>query len=566
MKTKHLLPILIAIFLFDTFSSFAQTQISTHTKPVRDELTAWDPVRGLWLSNSIEAIAQKKPIPDRTFSEDFTPAEMYNAVPSATRNRINQSMQQQAISPADQSGRDELSRVNSFIQRPNCHPVMGRTYGDPHLASFDGASYSFQTVGEFILVKSASGNMEVQVRQRPQRDDFSLNTAVAMQVSGDRVCFYPNEKPDANQTTPLRINGEAVYIEEETYYLEHGGTIRKTRRDYLITWPTGETVSLDMNQSGGMDFMNIAVQIYPCSDNYEGILGNANGNVGDDFDTRGRSSRPNDLAFHTFGGGANDATSQNMEREYLSFLAKDFASSWRIEEQTSLFDYGFGQSTFGFTDETFPRVHHTLNDLDPNQRDRARRDCERQGIRGADLNGCIYDRGFLDIKPTPPPTPVIDRGNGAVLTPVVRPEPNVNPGRRPQTVGANKEVFNPNGGGAQPRPTNPNGGNGTEDKENVREPISSPEPTPTKDIETPEKKPVEPIKESVIEPEPVISTPKPVYNEPKPVRKDPVFQQSSGSSRDNSTPISSPRPVVTTKPISTPKPTVSPTIGKTRGG
>ncbi|NJL85939.1 MAG: hypothetical protein HC886_08105 [Leptolyngbyaceae cyanobacterium SM1_1_3] len=78
------------------------------------------------------------------------------------------------------------------------NPVQARSYGDPHIQTYDGLHYSFQTVGEFILSKSRDSSFEVQTRQGRVRDNngLSLNTAVAMNVCGHRVAVYI-EDPDA---------------------------------------------------------------------------------------------------------------------------------------------------------------------------------------------------------------------------------------------------------------------------------------------------------------------------------------------------------------------------------
>lgn len=541
----------------------AQDQFSKDFENIHKELVSWDPVRGEWLSTSLVAMSRNEPVPDRMFPEDFTPMEMLKVVPADTRNRVATTVQTNARNNRDSVSNVTWNRMNAIINRSGCSPVMGRTYGDPHLSSFDGATYSFQTVGEFILARSTSGNFEVQARQRPQTEDISLNTAVAMNVAGDRVCLYASEKPDGNNTTPLRINGEAIYLENNTYYLAHGGTIRMSKRnDYLVTWPTGETVNVDIHSNASFPFMNIAVQVFPCADTYEGILGNANGRSADDFDTRGASSRPTNLVFHTF-GNANDAASQAMEREYLAFLARDFARSWRINEQISLFDYGFGQSTWAFTDESFPRVHHTLADLTPDQRDRARRDCERNGISGNDLNGCIYDRAFVDIPPSPRPQ-IPDRTSNYTRVPVTHPKPNVNPGGTIRPVDPAKQSDR---GSLDKTPSTPGSRPATETTAPKQNPETRPQTeAPPKTDPVPQTKPVSrPTDQQVTRP----TAPKQEPQQPKPVTEEAPQSRGgnfgralekvvtgSGSSNSGSGSSSSGRsgstPTPVNKPVSTP--------------
>lgn len=577
---KQYIPIsLLALCTMTGMRAVAQDQFSKDFDNIRQELTSWDPVRGEWLASSLVSMSRNEPIPDRMFPENFTPMEMLRAVPQSTRNAIASTATTGSQNSRDSLSRESWNRINSYVARANCRPVMGRTYGDPHLSSFDGASYSFQTVGEFVMVRSASRNMEVQTRQRAQSDNFSLNTAVAMNVGGDRLCLYANEKPDGNSTTPVRLNGEAIYVEDGAYYLPHGGTIvRSGKKDYLVTWPTGETVSIDM-RNGAFPFMNIAIQLYPCVDSYEGVLGNANGRSSDDFDTR-KPSRPAYLAASTF-GSANDPAAQAMEKEYLAFLAKDFARDWRVTPQTSLFDYGFGQSTYTFTDESFPRVHHTLADLTPAQRDQARRDCERSGISGNDLNGCIFDRGFVNIPPSPRPV-VDDQVINWKPRPVTNPTPNVNPGdvRRP-AVGSDREERTPAGNSGTAQPISTQQDDGKTQPQTVSRPDSgTPTESPSKgSTASPAEKqpatqpqtvtrPAEPATQPTKTPAPATSQP-----EEKPNRSNNGFgrllekvgssSSGSGSSSGRSSGSSSPKPASTSGSTPAPAPKTSAPAPKT---
>lgn len=420
---KRILPI-VALILTTNSATFSQEDKFTQDfQPVRAELTKWDPIRGEWLASSLVAIAHKQAIPDRTFPEDLTPVDMLRLVPESNITIINQLVRDNQRIATDSSARNDWNNVYSIVNRPSCRPVMARTYGDPHLSSFDGANYSFQTVGEFVLVKSISENIEIQTRQQPQTDDFSLNTAVAMNVAGDRVCIYANEKPDNVSNCALRINGAPTYITAGTYFLPHGGIVRYSSNTYVVTWPTGESANVDMKNTSSMNFLNIAVQIYPCAQNdLQGLLGNGNGNSSDDFDRN--SNRASNQSFPIFG---NDQASNTIEKEFLSFLARDYAREFRITQATSLFDYGFGQSTMAYTDESFPRIHRTISDLPNDRQVSARRNCENQGITGNELYGCIYDNAYLEIPPSPRPV-IKDPTQGVTMVVLDKPGRNVNPG------------------------------------------------------------------------------------------------------------------------------------------
>jgi hypothetical protein len=427
---------------------FAQAdRFEQEFQPLRSVCMEWDEVRGAWLAESIVAISNQTAIPDRTFPEDFTPAEMLRMAPQGTRTRIEAAAaQQQKIAAAP--NRERWNRVTNFVSRPNCATVSGRSYGDPHLVSFDGATTSFQTVGEFVLVKSDMQNLEIQTRQEAQSDDFSLNTATAMNVAGDRVAIYANEKPDNISTSALRVNGEAIQLTRSVFFLPNGGTVRYAGNSYTVTWPTGETAHVQIRRSGRMNFLNIMVQIFPCAQNdIQGLLGNANGRRNDDFDMRNGLNRPTYLAT-AFGNEQMQAATIAAEKEYLAFLARDFAREFRVLQSRSLFDYSFGRNTYSYTDESYPRNHRSVGDLNAQQQAAARRNCEAQGITGDDLRACMFDNAFLQIPPTPRPV-VNDPTVGTILKPVVRPVPNVNPVR----PGSVRERNTPSGTVAPvPRP------------------------------------------------------------------------------------------------------------------
>lgn len=394
------------ILFFLTFVGnivFSQDLFSSAFSEIKNDLVSWDPIRGEWLATSILAMKDNANIPDRTFPEEYTPYEMLTMIPLQKRKEIAEKVARQQGIPHTNLSR-EWSFVNLFFNHSFCEQTMGRSYGDPHLNSFDNASYSFQTVGEFVLSKSKIIPFEVQARQMPQDQSFSLNNAVAMNVGGDRLSFYADEKPD-NQKQAFRLNGEGTQLLGRTYFLPKGGTIRLEGRNYIVSWPTGESVIIDNRASGTMTFVNITVQVFKCDQNqYEGLLGNLNGNHLDDFNGRD-INRQTPIFTSSYGNLGFQQASVIAEKEYLNFLARDFADDWRVTDQTTLFDYTIGESTASFTDRTFPYIHYTLNDIPQDRQNSARRRCEEMGISQAEMNGCIYDQGFLNIPPNPIPNP-----------------------------------------------------------------------------------------------------------------------------------------------------------------
>lgn len=416
-------------------------------EPVKETLESWDPIRGAWLAEAMPAVINQEEVPVRTFPENVTPMEMMALVPSDTREDLMNIAEDNRGNEQD----DQFwSQMNSMVQQADCpqreatsinrRPRQARSYGDPHLVTYDGERVSFQAVGEFVLTKSGNERFEVQTRQRPVQDDFSLNTAVAMNMNGDRVCLYAEDFPDGNVNNPLRVNGQAVNMSGNTYFLPKGGVVRRSGQSYIFDWPTGESVNARAGRTGGMNFYNVSVNIVPCgTPNLSGVLGNADGIGRNDFDNSAWSTP----------GGIFASNSQNWERERSAFAIRNMADHYRVTQATSLFDYGIGQSTFTFTDRSYPRVIRTVNDLDPVRRERARRQCDNAGIRGADMNGCIYDNAYLNITPVPDPP---------IRQPTVTPE-TVTPIRQPiRNDNAQPPIIPVRGIGS---PRIPNGGGNT---------------------------------------------------------------------------------------------------------
>ena len=382
------------------------------------ELSSWDSVRGVWLSNSIIALANRTPLPERKFQEDFTPFEMMKLVTTEKQQRIHQ----QIGRTNDFEGLNETKYiliVKSFVEKIKCSVLIGRSFGDPHLSTFDKGNYSFQTVGEFVLMKMKNSEIEIQCRQQPQNENFSFNTAIAINLAGDKIGLYGSESPDRNSA--LRINGRS-YTEGSAFALPHGGTIRVKGEQYTFSSPYGETVTAELrNWRGGFRFMNINVQIFSCyTMELGGLLGNANNDADDDFITRSRMPQVSYSAI--FGNSLLSKLTAQAERQYLTFLANEFADLWRVTNESTLFEYSSGKNTLSYTDKTFPRAHLTLADLTPAQQTRARKKCENDGVVGEDLRGCVFDQAFLEVDPAPR-APVPDFTKGAFLGRTELPSP-----------------------------------------------------------------------------------------------------------------------------------------------
>jgi len=262
---------------------------------------------------------------------------------------------------------------------PLCHPYCGRnnqtatSTGDPHLITIDGQRYDFQGVGEFVALKSTSDNFEVQARQAPWQGSrlVSTNTAVAMNVAGDRVGIY------AGATPRLLVNSEPITLTGRTMWLTNGGLIEHREGQYTVIWPDNTAVQVQI-RGAWLDLL-LALPKERRS-KVAGLLGNFDGDP------------KNDLA-------ARDGTAVTLEGlaqdEAYRQLYKVFGNSWRITQTVALFDYGPGEDTTTYTDLTFPQKPISIADLDEATRRAAEAKCRQAGVTmQPHLDNCILDIGL----------------------------------------------------------------------------------------------------------------------------------------------------------------------------
>ncbi|MBA3921068.1 MAG: VWD domain-containing protein [Nostocaceae cyanobacterium] len=277
----------------------------------------------------------------------------------------------------------------------------GKSWGDPHLITFDGLSYNFQTVGEFILAKSKDGDVEVQTRQTPVNSNLSLNSAVAIRVGSDRVAIYAQDLPDADTSTQLRVNGKPVVIEGNKVALSSGGAIAKNGGTYIVNLPSGEKVVVTASTFNGKSYLDIVIYVYNQPNRMSGLLGNLDGNRDNDQISRdgnvlsSRSTYGNlKDVLNLVGVGKLPVNLDAADKLYLDKLYKDFGNSWRVKQQESLFDYPTGMTTANYTDKNFPKNYLTLDMLSTEQIAKAQNACEKAKVTQDMMSGCIYDVGF----------------------------------------------------------------------------------------------------------------------------------------------------------------------------
>ena len=255
----------------------------------------------------------------------------------------------------------------------------GRAWGDIHVQTLDGAIYDFQAAGEFVASRSTAGDLEVQLRLESTgfSNNVSIVTAVAVLVDTSRASVALGRDP------MLSVEGQPVTLSSgDGLDLPDGGWIKRSKRGYEIYWNDGSSLTIDVRKRHLNAFLR------PASNRrstLEGLFGNFNGNAMDDIDAV--------TAMATLASGSGSGLEPQLtELARALFLDKD--DDRLVAQDTSLFEYGPGQSTHTFR-KPAPKREASVAGLPTSRRRQAQAVCEKAGVTDPDLlEACIVDVGY----------------------------------------------------------------------------------------------------------------------------------------------------------------------------
>lgn len=201
--------------------------------------------------------------------------------------------------------------------------------GDPHLFTFDGEYYDFQSVGEFVAAKSTIDNLELQVRQEDYKEGkrglVSITTAISFNTGSDVIFLNLSPKQILINSKPLASQDPVTELANDWKLIQNGSDVivvndlKKERLEVLFTghWLSYK-LSLGESRKGALN----------------GLLGNFDGKKENDIGVRnGTVFNPGDF------------------RKFYSI----FSDEWRIDQSKSLFYYEDGKNTSSYTDKGLPK-------------------------------------------------------------------------------------------------------------------------------------------------------------------------------------------------------------------
>jgi hypothetical protein len=221
-------------------------------------------------------------------------------------------------------------------QQPNygpCGPGCTQSNGDPHLLTVNKYRYDFQAAGEFTLLRSADGAVDIQARQQPfgTSNKVSINTAIAAQVGKHRVGVYV-----VDSALQLELDGKPLDVSSGPKDLGGGARIASVAKGYEIDFPDGTQLwTLSVGDYG------INAQIKPSATlaaDGQGLLG---------------TIIPGGLGVPLLPDGTRLPAAADAHQHHVALYGQ-FADAWRLTDKTALFDYDSGKSTASYTIKDFP--------------------------------------------------------------------------------------------------------------------------------------------------------------------------------------------------------------------
>jgi hypothetical protein len=252
----------------------------------------------------------------------------------------------------------------------------GRAWGDIHVRTMDGATYDFQSAGEFVASRSVAGDLEVQLRLESTgfTGPVSVATAVALLVDTTRASVVVGRDP------LLFVDGQPEPLADGVVDLPGGGRIERSKRGYEIYWADGSILSVDARKR----FLNAFLRPAAARRNtLSGLFGNFNGKAGDDIHATVAAL-----------GSVSSSQVNTALAELARTLLVDDEDPSLLAQEESLFEYEPGQSTYSFR-RPEPRREATPEALPVSWRKRAEKACEEAGVTAPDLlEACIVDVGY----------------------------------------------------------------------------------------------------------------------------------------------------------------------------
>jgi hypothetical protein len=261
-------------------------------------------------------------------------------------------------------------------ERIPCLDDCAMSNGDPHIVTVDGSAYDFQAAGEFVLLRSADGVVEIQGRQVPLGDTpgVTINSALAARVDGHRIGVYVQDG-----ARELRATIDGAPLDPSVRTAVGAGHARPVQGGlaWEIAFPDGSFA-----YAVGIGTYGINVLIEPAP----ALVPGARGVMGTVPDGSWAPALPD--------GSPLAATSGDLQADWHELYVR-FADAWRVTQEASLFDYEAGQSAATFAMPAYPPFEDLVRPEDLTDEQRAAGEAECGRISDPIVREqCVFDVGI----------------------------------------------------------------------------------------------------------------------------------------------------------------------------
>ncbi|XP_078368612.1 mucin-like protein [Oculina patagonica] len=240
-------------------------------------------------------------------------------------------------------------------------------WGDPHIKTLDGGNYTFNGLGEYVMIDAQNGAFQLQARTKLAQGNSTVATIFSAGAAKEENTSTIEARVKEGGGLVVRIN-QKIYngyknLTNRTVEVERNLYVSKPEENCLqVSFPS--TMSVTFCEKNGM--LSIVVnpaEVYKNAT--KGLMGTMNGNPDDDFTLPDESVLP---------------LSSTLREIHFGFGVK-----WQINQSQSLFTYAANESVDTFADPDFePMFADNITWHNNSLRDEARRQC-------GDDHECLFD-------------------------------------------------------------------------------------------------------------------------------------------------------------------------------
>nr|XP_022292249.1 mucin-4-like isoform X6 [Crassostrea virginica] len=218
-----------------------------------------------------------------------------------------------------------------------------RFFGDPHIGTLDGGSYTFNGYGEYTMMKINAGDIQFELQARTDLAVSANGTTINATIFS---AFVAKDQSGASMQVELSRDKDKMYIRgngrDLTLNFDSDPEFSFSSENLTIT-RENETVSSTFLQSSITIRVSRGVRFLTCESvvsedykgNVSGLMGNFDGDKDNDFILPDGTTLPKSEV-------------ENERKIYYNFGQK-----WSVNESTSLFHYDIGYSHQEFSHPDF---------------------------------------------------------------------------------------------------------------------------------------------------------------------------------------------------------------------